>query len=329
MFAAIDFQHELVVDTQSDQCIIRDKKVQIVTMSDLVKAQNKPQFNWYTCWTSLGADGTPDKLIKEGLKQPDRIKISFEKNSKDSNSKEITSHVVPDQALFGTEYFLAYTLPNFKSKILTRLSNAQKANGPLLFNLMGQCFQGVGLTEWTSIIANQCSNDADRTKANFDECIRDYLEAIAGFPNIGNQLILWLRTSKKPTLMPMHKFMWRQVQLLSYIKGGYLRRRMDIPTVQEKSEQIFFAQPKAHQNKFTNLNKMVPTDPLKMIAFFEQCQATNKAAGVLEKIAKDKQLKERKMAQLPVARSRESSYHQHCSRKYCNYHQSDQCNCND
>jgi hypothetical protein len=89
---------------------------------------------------------------------------------------------------------------------------------------------------------------------------------------------------------------------------------MDVPTAQEKSEQIFFAQPKAHQNKFANLNKTVPTDPLKMIAFFEQCQATNKATGVLKKIAKDKQLKERKMAQLPVARSRESSYCQHCSR---------------
>jgi hypothetical protein len=59
-------------------------------MSDLVKAQNTPQFNWYTCWTSLGANGTPDKLIKEGLRQPNRIKISFKKNSKDLNSKEIT-----------------------------------------------------------------------------------------------------------------------------------------------------------------------------------------------------------------------------------------------
>jgi hypothetical protein len=88
-------------------------------MSDLIKAQNTPQFNWYTSWTSLGADGTPDKLIKEGLKQPDQIKISFEKNSKDLTSKEITGHVAPDQAQFGAEYFLAYTLPNFKSKILT------------------------------------------------------------------------------------------------------------------------------------------------------------------------------------------------------------------
>jgi hypothetical protein len=61
-----------------------------------------------------------------------------------------------------------------------------------------------------------------------------------------------------------------------------------------------------------------------MIAFFEQCQATNKVAGILKKIVKDKQPKERKMAQLPVARSHESSYHQHCSRNYWDYHQSDQ-----
>ncbi len=95
-------------------------------MSDLVKAQNTPQFNWYTCWTSLGADSTPDKLIEEGLKQPYWIKISFKKNSKDSNPKEITGQVAPDQALFGMEYFLTYTLTNFKSKILTQLLDAQR-----------------------------------------------------------------------------------------------------------------------------------------------------------------------------------------------------------
>jgi hypothetical protein len=83
-------------------------------MSDLVKAQNTPQINWYTHWTSLGANGTPDKLIEEGLKQPNQIKVSFEKRT-----KEITGHVMPNQAQFGAEYFLVYTLPNFKSKILT------------------------------------------------------------------------------------------------------------------------------------------------------------------------------------------------------------------
>ncbi len=110
-------------------------------MSDLVKMHNTSQFNWYTCWASLGANSMPDKLIKEGLKQPDWIKISFKKNSKDSNSKEIIGHVAPNQARFGTEYFLAYTLPNFNSKILTQLLDAQKDDGPLLFSLMNQCFQ--------------------------------------------------------------------------------------------------------------------------------------------------------------------------------------------
>jgi hypothetical protein len=92
---------------------------------------------------------------------------------------------------------------------------------------------------------------------------------------------------------------------------------MDVPTAQEKSEYIFFMQPKAHQNKFANLNKTVPTDPLKMIAFFEQCQATSKAAGILKKIAKDKkQPKEKKMAHVPTAHSHESGYHQHHSHNY-------------
>jgi hypothetical protein len=146
---------------------------------------------------SLGAVGMPDKLIKEGLKQPDQIKVSFKKGT-----KEITGHVAPNQAQFGTEYFFAYTLPDFKSKILTQLSAEQKDDGPLLLSLMGQCFQDVGLTEWTSVIAKGCPEDPDHTKEKFDVCIRDYLEAVARFPsNIGDQLICWLRTAKKPALM--------------------------------------------------------------------------------------------------------------------------------
>ncbi len=153
-------------------------------MSDLIKAQNTPLFDWYTQWTSLGADGMPDNLIKEGLIQPNRIKVSFKKGT-----KEITGHVAPNQAWFGAEYFLGYTLPDFKSKNLTWLLDSQKDNGPLLFSLLGQCFQDIGLTERTSVVAKQCPDDADRTKVNFDKCIRDYLEAAAGFPNIGNQLL--------------------------------------------------------------------------------------------------------------------------------------------
>jgi hypothetical protein len=94
-----------------------------------------PQFNCYTCWTLLGADGLPDKVIKEGLKQPKRIKVSFEKEQ-----KEHTGHVTLHQARFGFEYFLAFTHPDFESKIITQLSETKEEDGPTVFSLMGQCF---------------------------------------------------------------------------------------------------------------------------------------------------------------------------------------------
>jgi hypothetical protein len=220
-------------------------------------------------------------------------------------------------------------LPNFKSKFLTQLSDLQKDNGPLLFSLLDQSFQDVGLTEWTGVVAKRCLDDADHMKANFDECIRGYLEAVAGFPNIGDQLICWLCTAKKPALMPMHEFMRHRVQLLCYLESDYLCRTMDVSMAQEKSEQIFFAQPKVHQNKFANLNNTVPADPLRMVALFEQCQATDKAAGILEKITKDKEKpKKKSTAHVPTACSRELSYKQHHLHKYHNYHQSNQRDCN-
>jgi hypothetical protein len=105
---------------------------------------------------------------------------------------------------------------------------------------------------------------------------------------------------------------------------------MEVPTAQEKSKQTFFAQPKVHQFKIADPSNMMPMDPLKLIAFFEQCQVAAKAVGILEKIAKDKnQPKKKKTAHLSIARSSESSYRQHCCQKYRNYHQSNQRNRND
>ena len=92
-FAKVEIPAQASRDAIKIHMCYKSRQAKIVTMSDLIKAQNMPQFNWYTCWTSLGANDMPDKLIKENLKQPDQIKISFEKNS-----KEITGHVVPDQA---------------------------------------------------------------------------------------------------------------------------------------------------------------------------------------------------------------------------------------
>jgi hypothetical protein len=44
-------------------------------MSDLIKAQATPQFNWLDF---SRANEMPDKLIKEGLKQPDQYVLPTE-----------------------------------------------------------------------------------------------------------------------------------------------------------------------------------------------------------------------------------------------------------
>ena len=53
---------------------------------------------------------------QRGSETTNQIKISFDKGA-----KGITGHVTPNQAQIDAEYFLAYTIPDFKSKILTGL----------------------------------------------------------------------------------------------------------------------------------------------------------------------------------------------------------------
>jgi hypothetical protein len=73
------------------------------------------------------------------------------------HKKDCTGLVAPDQACFGPEYFLAYTLPDFESRILDELNFGTWQNDvDTLFMLMEQSFQGIGLTEWTNVVANCC-----------------------------------------------------------------------------------------------------------------------------------------------------------------------------
>ena len=126
-----------------------------------------------------GSDGMPDRTIKDGLKQPDRIKISFT-----ANSKEYSASIAPDQVRFGPEFFLAMTLPDFKHQVVNRLLANKKEDGPTLFPLLEQCLQEVALTEWRNVASTRCPTKESKTYENFLECIRDYLEALAGFSNV-------------------------------------------------------------------------------------------------------------------------------------------------
>ena len=56
---------------------------------------------------------------------------------------------------------------------------------------------------------------------------------------------------------------------------------MELPTVQERAEQIFLGQPKPHQMKYAEMQ--VP-----LVAFFEQCHNADQVSRVLDKLKKGK-----------------------------------------
>jgi hypothetical protein len=126
-----------------------------------------------------------------------------------------------------------------------------------------------------NIVSACCPDDESKTFDNLVKCQQDYLEALVGFPNIGDQLIRWFHTARKPALMPMQDYMRHRVQLVGYLEKGLLRAMMDLPTKQERIEQIFFSMPRKHQQKYAETHKTLPDDHVSLVCYFEQCQNTD------------------------------------------------------
>jgi hypothetical protein len=83
-------------------------------MGELLTAIEEPAFNWYPKWIELNEKGQPKNPIKDGMNQPPTIKILWSKPS----GQEMSCKVTPYKGRFGPEYALAYTIPDFKTKLL-------------------------------------------------------------------------------------------------------------------------------------------------------------------------------------------------------------------
>ena len=76
--------------------------------------------------------------------------------------------------------------------------------------------------------------------------MKDYLEAFAKCSNLGDQVIYWLHLKSKPGHMRFEEFLDLCMQILSYVKKGYLHCRLEIPSDAELCKQVFLALLKAH-----------------------------------------------------------------------------------
>jgi hypothetical protein len=95
-------------------------------------------------------------------------------------------------------------------------------------------------------------------KSKFQKVNPGLPEAVTRVSNVGNQLTHWPCIAKKPAFMLIHEFMQRRTQLFSYLDSAPLHWTIELPTLQEKIEQIFFVQPKAHHYKFRDKHDCLP-----------------------------------------------------------------------
>eukprot|EP00957_Ditylum_brightwellii_P069359 5265234-Ditylum_brightwellii.AAC.1 len=88
-------------------------------MSNLRGAQKKPSFGWYHTWLKLSHIGKPQQYINAGMRQPDRIKVSWDQPDINwaGGTCALFVSVVPDQNLFGAKCSLIYAINEFKKKI--------------------------------------------------------------------------------------------------------------------------------------------------------------------------------------------------------------------
>ena len=168
-------------------------------MSNLLRALQNPPFGWVVAWEDTDELGRPLENREAALRQPDRIKVKFDIPdggvTRQAGTREATAEITPDKGLFGAEYALVFTIPEFEKKIRARLDSTTANFAEKLF--------GKALVKWKDVLSTKHMPVADRTELTFAEALCDYLEAVANLKNLGDCLIRQKRSLKKPVWLDL------------------------------------------------------------------------------------------------------------------------------
>ena len=265
-------------------------------MSDLLESIDNSPVGVYPTWTRLGEYGMPKVDPAESMKQPDKIKITYTMNGRrDPDKNHISSgnySAVPDKGELGCEYLVHFTLPGlidifqgFVSTVDHAHNHEYEEFGKQMFAITPECLQGDALTTWQAVCSdNNFNEEANKTKANWKIAVQLYLEQIQAVRYIGNFILRWLASAKKPAHMKSQKWVARRNQLYHYVTDGYFRVTISQPNEQERAEQYFLSHPKAHQQRYARDNNEVKNDISELTNFFHQCHEADKKDGTYEKL---------------------------------------------
>mmetsp|Transcript_5824 Transcript_5824/g.9968 ORF Transcript_5824/g.9968 Transcript_5824/m.9968 type:complete len:570 (+) Transcript_5824:162-1871(+) len=253
-------------------------------MANILRAQENPPFRWYYAWTRLDEAGDPVTDYESALKQPETVRVRWDKEAADGKTREVSADVVPDKGSFGAEFALIYTIPEFESKIRLRLDKAAKDYVPKIHDLFGRCLQGKASTKWNKVLKRYPV--VDRTEDTFKSAQQDYLESVAEIKNLGDMVIRQLRDLHKPMFLPVEGYIDRRDEWQRHIDSGYLRVTLSQATAQERAEQVFVHQPKKHQAKYGAEHEDVEVDIETLKTYFKGCHAKDVSDGTYEAIVK-------------------------------------------
>ena len=258
-------------------------------MSNLLRSIQNPPFGWVVRWEETDELGRPLEDREAALRQPDRIKVKFDVpdgSTRAAANREVTAEITPDKGVFGAEFALQFTIPEFTKKIRARLDATDAGFVGKLFDIFGECLQGKALVKWRAVLLEKHMPVEDRTVDSFKEAQADYLESVEKIKKLGNVLIRQQRNLKRPAWMEYDEYDAVKNKWDGYLDEGYVRFTIARATAQEKCEEVFFQQPKAHQGKYAEKHEDVEDDQDKLRVFFNGCMTADKNDGTFAKIMK-------------------------------------------
>jgi hypothetical protein len=154
------------------------------------------------------------------------------------------------------------------------------------FELWGMLVQGNARTAWSMVVAEHFDTDEKNNAENaFKQAMALCLKSLVSHKHTGNQVIRQLCEQKNPAMKPNLDFEHHHCHLLLYVmQNNLLRHTLNIPTSQELVEQMFLAQPKAHQANSAKISEDVEQDTDKLRTFFEGCHIEEVANGMFQKL---------------------------------------------
>ena len=85
-------------------------------MANILRAQENPPFRWQCAWTPLDEAGVPKTDFYSAFKQPETVRVRWDKTVVDRKTREVSADIILDKGLFGAEFALIHMIPDFKAR---------------------------------------------------------------------------------------------------------------------------------------------------------------------------------------------------------------------